>query len=89
MSSASPAWRDAAYAELKAFVARYPNRDFLAYDVREFAKNRGLPAAATDAAWGSVMVRAKRAGLIQRVGFGIRPPSGNSNSTSVALWSAA
>lgn len=89
MSGAALAWRDAAFIELKTFVARHPTMDFLAYDVREFAKNRGLPAAATDAAWGAVMVRAKKEGLIQRVGFGIRPASGNSNSTSVALWSAA
>jgi hypothetical protein len=81
-------WRDAALDQLKAFIAKNPKGEFLAHDVREFALGRGLPPAAHDAAWGAVMVKAKRDGLINKVGFGIRPSFGTTNSTCVSVWSA-
>mgnify|MGYP006877413724 CR=1 FL=1 len=82
-------WTNAALDEVKAFVAKNPKTEFMAHDVREFAVARGLPMASNEAVWGPVMAKASRAGIINKVGLGMRPSFGNTNAAPVSVWVAA
>lgn len=60
--------------------------NFLAEDVREWCEINGLSAPTDGRAWGSVMRRAAKAGLIRPVGYA---PSRSSNLSPKVLWRAA
>lgn len=70
----TPAWSERAFVELQAAIAMRrranPGLTFMAEDVRRFAERRGLPAPPDPRAWGGVLQRAARAGLIVKAGYG-------------------
>lgn len=62
-----PDWGDKAYR----FVLDFANNgaEFRTEEVRAYAEARGFPAAPSARAWGSVIGRAVKRGLITSVGF--------------------
>lgn len=64
-------WSNSAMSYLVGFLSMRGNEPFLAEDVREYAKAHGLEDAPSQRAWGGVMTRASRKGIIRSVGFGL------------------
>lgn len=65
-----PAWSERAYAHLLAYPALPRGAAFMAEDVRKFAEEQGLPTPPDPRAWGGVVQRAVRVGIIESAGFG-------------------
>lgn len=81
-----PGWNDKAFGHLKLFLETvFAAETFQGEDVRLCAQMRDLKAPPDKRAWGSVLVRAAREGLILKAGYGISkdPKSHRSPST---LW---
>jgi hypothetical protein len=58
---------------------------FMAEQAREFSESRGLEIPPTRRAWGSIVARAKREGLIKHVGFSqVNNPK--AHRTNVSVW---
>lgn len=60
-------WSDMAYEFMVRFIKARPG-EFMGEDVRN-ASIGHVPEPPSNRAWGSIMLRAARAGLIERVGF--------------------
>ena len=56
-------WSVSAFNFLMAFLAESEG-EFMAEDVREYAKSRGLEDPPSKRAWGSIIIKAKKQGLI-------------------------
>lgn len=82
-NAASRDWSEQAYAAVAHFAAQ--RIDFRAEQVRADAEQHGLPAAPHNRAWGAVISKAARAGLIRRVRFA---PCDNpkAHSCHVSVW---
>lgn len=78
------AWSQRAEALLVEFAGGVET--FLAEDARAFAAERGLPSPPDGRAWGAVLQRARRANLIQKVGFA---PARSSNNSPKVEWAKA
>jgi hypothetical protein len=62
-------WPERAYAFLEQFARANP--EFISEDVSDASKSvTGFPQPPSDRAWGSVYVKAARAGLIEQCGAG-------------------
>jgi hypothetical protein len=77
----NPGWNDDAYQ----YVVDYPEKQFMTEDVRFHAEECGLPIPPSKRAWGAVMVRARKDGIIQSLGVK-RKPSDSSHGTPAVLW---
>jgi hypothetical protein len=58
-----PNWSDCAMGWVRIYALA--KEEFICEDVRRYAEGRGLPLPPDGRAWGSVMMKASRAGLIQ------------------------
>jgi hypothetical protein len=67
--SVDPLWSTSALDFLLKFMAANPGRTFLAEEVRAFAYERGLPTPPDLRAWGGVLQKASKSGLIAPAGF--------------------
>lgn len=78
-------WQDRAYSLLSLY-AKTVAPEFLTEDVRHFAhKQHGLPMPPDGRAWGAVVLRALKAGLLQKIGY--QPmKSRNCHSDPKPLW---
>ena len=63
--------------------ARRAGGAFLAEQVREYAHGEGLEYPPDGRAWGAVLSRAARAGLIRQIGYA---PAKSSNRSPKVLW---
>ena len=63
-----PHWSDSAYDLLVAFLVFHPN-PFLTEDVREYAEQHGVPIPPSKRAWGGIVIRAAKEGLIKKIGY--------------------
>lgn len=77
-------WSDRAYDCLLTFI-RSKSGTFLAEDVREYAQMSSLPVPPSNRAWGGVMVRARNAGMIRRVGFA-QVKNARAHCANAGLW---
>ena len=76
-----PDWKERALDYLK----RFPWSRFMAEDVRTWAYQNGLPEAPSGRAWGAVIVRARKLGLIKFDGHqNVSNP--RAHSTPAAVW---
>jgi hypothetical protein len=82
-----PGWPDQARRYLERFIHEKPFLKFQAEDVRAWAYGEGLPVPAHGRAWGSVITKAKRDGLIRFVGYeNVTNP--RAHSTPASVWRA-
>jgi hypothetical protein len=80
---AGPTWADIAFQAFKAYAAAH--HEFITAEVRQYALDAGVPQPPTNWAWGSVAVRAVRAGLV--VAAGTRPyGDGNNHQKQCVVW---
>lgn len=78
-------WSESALEAVKKFIKHHTGA-FKAEDVRAWAKF--VPPAPSLRAWGSVFLKAARAGLIKQVGYA-KVDNPLAHSTPVNLWVAA
>ena len=60
-------------------------KTFIVEDVREYARERGFSSPTDERAWGGIVKRAARNGLIMRIGY---CPAKSSNLSPKCLWAA-
>lgn len=76
-----PAWSDLALDYLK----RYPGKQFMAEEVRVWAHKNGLAEPPHARAWGGVIVKAKKLGLIEHCGYG-NVSNPKAHRTPASVW---
>jgi len=79
----TPEWRKSAFDFVQAYAQR--GKPFIAPQVREFAYTCGLPRPPTDMAWGAVLQRASRLGLIKPLAV-IRYGDATMHTQNVQQW---
>jgi|SRR5690625_1520915 len=81
-------WPEIAYNALQVFVAQNPVKRFMAEDVRNYAYDcLAIPYPPHCRAWGGIMARAARNGLIKKIGIApVKTPSNHMANASV--WRA-
>jgi hypothetical protein len=83
----APGWSDKAFEALCEFVRRIgPGRKFQAEDVRMFAN---VPPAPSLRAWGNIMVRAAKAGIIRNTGITEKVNNATAHSANASVWVVA
>lgn len=77
-----PGWQERAIEHVRAFVME--RREFMCEDAREFAEARGMSLPPDNRAWGAVMTKCARLGLIvkDRLGYA-KDPKVHMRPTSV------
>jgi len=76
-----PSWSDCALS----LLVQYPNDEFMAEQVREFARNRGLPDPPSKRAWGAIIAKAKKMGIIIHVRYD-RVSNPKAHRTPASVW---
>ena len=86
----SPKWSEAALEFVRGYCAIH-KLPFVCDELRAWAEQRGLQEPPTRMAWGSVMVQAKKAGYIAKMGFvqGVYPDRKNTHMQTVTQWESA
>jgi hypothetical protein len=85
----SPSWSERAYDYLVAFGSKLlVGKTFMTEDVRIAAETSGaVPQPPTRRAWGAIILRAKREGLLIHAGFAPnKDPSCHGSPKSVWCW---
>lgn len=81
----NPGWPEQARWQVERYLRLYPEKRFQTEDVRRWAYQRGLPEPPSHRAWGSVISKAKRDGLIRFVGYeNVENPL--AHCTPAAVW---
>lgn len=63
-------WSEAAFQHTRRFLEDKPSgHQFIGEEVRQFAERSGLALPPDKRAWGAVMLRCARAGLMRKIGF--------------------
>lgn len=78
----SAGWNERAFAELKHFVAQRHGAPFLAEQFVQWVQFK-IPAAPDGRAFGGVMQRAAREGVVVKAGYGL---ASTSNGSPKVLW---
>ncbi len=78
-------WKEQAYRALIQFLAVNPGITFQTEVVRAWAERRGLPRPPSERAFGSVIVKAARNGLIKSIGYG-KTSNPKSHRTPASVW---
>lgn len=79
-------WSEAAYAVLLKYIARYGSgKQFMGEQVRIYADVMGLPQPLSLRAWGGVMQRAFKEGLIKQVGTA-KVLNAKAHCANAAMW---
>lgn len=74
-------WAEEAYLKL----LQYPANKFMTEELREWAHNTGLPVPPSARAWGAIITRAKREGVVIPLGFrSVKNPK--AHATPATLW---
>lgn len=81
----SAGWGDRAYAYLTSYIVRHQS-DFMTEDVRLYAAAEGLDPPPDNRAWGAVIVRAVKLGVLRKTGFA---PAKTGHCRPMQIWSAA
>jgi hypothetical protein len=82
----TPKWSQMAYEELRAFLIHTGLHEFTSEHVRDFAEAWGFVSPPDKRAWGGVMMRAARAGLIRKTRRFTPSMNPNSHKMPKALW---
>ena len=79
----APGWREMALQAVREFIKQH-NGAFLAEDVRTWARH--IPPVPSERAWGSVMLRASRLGLIINTGETRKVKNATAHSANASVW---
>lgn len=80
-------WSEKAYMALKDFLKASNGKPFMCEDIREFASDY-LPEPPNNRAWGSIITRAKRNGIIKHCGFG-QVTNPRAHRANASMWKGA
>lgn len=80
-NSAAPGWTDRALQMLDL----YPLQKFMVEEVREWAYANGLDEAVNDRAWGGVISKAARCGMVLHIGYRV-VKNPNAHATPASYW---
>ena len=84
-----PDWGDRAFAELHRYIApMHAGARLTGEEIREFAELHGVPRPPDKRAWGNVMLRAARAGLIRKIGW-TTASDPKTHCNPISLWEMA
>lgn len=78
-------WGADACEYLEIFLRLHPGREFMTEEVREYASKRGLQAPPNLRAWGAVMQRAQRSGIIRWAG-NRQVKNRKAHSATASVW---
>ena len=76
-----PTWNEQAFQA----IIDYPGTQFMAEEVRAWAYKRGLTEPPNHRAWGSVIARAKRDGIIRHIGYR-QVANPQAHKANASLW---
>lgn len=82
----APGWREMALQAVRDFV-KHHHGVFQAEDVRTWARH--IPPVPSERAWGSVMLRASRLGLIINTGETRKVKNATAHSANASVWRMA
>lgn len=86
-SKDDPRWTSDAMAAVSLYCTAHPAREFLTEDVRAFCAELDLAdTPLNEKAWGPIMRKAAKDGLIRKVGYA---QARSSNMAPKVLWRAA
>lgn len=77
-----PEWSEKAFNFLVSFSSRV--KTFMIEDVREASKGF-VPEPPNNRVWGGITVRAKKEGIIKRIGYG-QVKNANAHMANAAVW---
>jgi len=78
-------WSEMAFDYLKKFLIKQGGEPFLTEELRISAYENRIPMPPSDRAWGGIVVRAAKSGLIARVGFR-NVNNHKAHCTPASLW---
>lgn len=78
-------WSDKARRALEDYIRAHPGETFIAPVVRKWAEKQGLPAPASNMAWGHVFKKASKLRIIRACGYTTYGDK-TMNTQSVQLW---
>ncbi len=85
-NAVEPTWGEVAYRHLTQLVMDKPSGATLTSEaIREFARQQGLCNPPDGRAWGAVLLRSARAGVLKKVGWTISEDP-TTHCSPVALW---
>lgn len=84
---AGPVWSEKAYGVLQNFLISQ-HGEFMAEDVRSYAAVIDFELPPHARAWGGVIMRANKEGIIKQVGFG-KTKNVKAHRTPAAIWRRA
>lgn len=85
----TPGWREDAFGYVQRFAAAHRDRDFLAEEIAPWAYEQGCARAPDDRAWGAIIQRAGREGVIEQTGLAAKNKLSGNASTWRPLWRSA
>ena len=68
-----PKWSEVAYQYVRLYAQRNRGKQFIGRAITQAAKAYGLESPASEKAWGSVIQRAVREGVLMKIGFAQDP----------------
>lgn len=77
----TPGWVEMAIEYLK----KYPKKELMAEELRKWAHQQGLPSPPHARAWGSVIIVARKRGLISHAGYR-NTENPKSHATPASVW---
>jgi hypothetical protein len=80
-----PGWKDTAFAMLRGFCQERRGCHCTSEDIRRWCELRGFDSPVPKA-WGAVVQKAAKAGLIKRIGFGLAKQR---HGSPCPLWEVA
>jgi len=82
---AGTAWSELAYRYLEKFLQDHPRNRSLTEQVRQYAYSRGLVPPPSERAWGGVIMRAVRRGIVIFCGYG-KVSNSKAHCANAAVW---
>src|SRR5690625_2373244 len=84
----NPNWSDEAMMALKLYLMAHPDKEFMTEDLRAYAYDvLAIPYPPHCRAWGAIIAKAAREGLIERVRIApVKTPS--SHMANASVWRA-
>lgn len=77
-------WQSLAMSHLRAYASQHA--EMQCYMVRLFAENRGLPPAPSNTAWGAIMLKGAKSGIIRKTDRMVPTDHAASHGRDQRVW---